>query len=219
MTNSKRHNISIFIFIFSFFLIMMQSCSVSQKKTETASDIFSQEELITISEIVGYFDSIVSSNLQEITDIDLAYNQYLDSVCPLILKKGNIGLSGINARSREKLFDRLDQDHIDEIFIVGDTLEYFSMKVKKKIKKYYPYYVILNTDGKYADLLVSLSEENTFISKYYASIIEYGDLSPSCYGMVLRDYNQLDFSNTYHRLLFIVNILHSNEQIKDRFRR
>ena len=219
MTNSKRHNISIFIFIFSIFLIMTQSCSDSQRKTETAATIFNQEELITINEIVDYFDSIVSSNLPEITDIDLAYNQYLDSVCPLILKEGNISLSGINARSREKLFDRLDQDHLGEIFIVGDTLEYFSMDVKKKIRKYHPYYVVLNTDGKYIDLLESLSEENTFISNYYTSIIEYGDLSPSCYGMVLRDYDQLDFYDIDHRLLFIVNILHSNEQIKDRFRR
>ena len=219
MTNSKQQNISIFIFIFSFFLITTQSCSDSQKKTETAADIFSPEELITINEVVGYFDSIVSSNLPELTDIDLAYNQYLDSVCPLILKKGNMGLSGINARSREKLFDRLDQDHIGEIFIVGDTLEYFSMDVKKKIKKYYPYYVVLNTDGKYVDLLKSLSVESTFIDNYYESIIEYGDLSPSCYGMVLRDYDQLDFYDSDHRLLFIVNILHSNEQIKDRFRR
>ena len=219
MTNSKQQNISIFIFIFSFFLIMTQSCSDSQKKRETTSDIFSKEELITINEIVGYFDSIVLSKLPEITDIDLAYNQYLDSVCPLILKKGNIGLSGINAQSREKLFDKLEQDHISEIFIVGDTLEYFSMDVKKRVKKYYPYYVKLNTNGKYVDLLKRLSGDNTFISNYYESIIEYGDLSPSCYGMMLRDYNQLDFSDIDHRLLFIVNILHSNEQIKDRFRR
>lgn len=218
MTNSKRHNIYLLIVIFSVFLIM-QSCSDSQKKAETAADIFSPEELITIHEIVGYFDSIVSSQLPETTDIGLVYNQYLDSVCPLMLKKGNIGLSGINARSREILFDKLDQDHLGEIFIVGDTLEYFSMNVKKKIKKYYPYYVVLNTDGKYVDLLKSLSVESTFIDNYYESIIEYGDLSPSCYGMMLRDYDQLDFSDPDHRLLFIVNILHSNEQIKDRFRR
>ena len=218
MTNSKRHNISLLIFIFFVFLIM-QSCSDSQNKTETTADIFSQEELTTIHEIVGYFDSIVSSKLPKTTDISLAYNQYLDSVCPRMLKKGNIGLSGINARSREKLFYKLDQDHLGEIFIVGDTLEYFSMDVKKKIKKYYPYYVVLNTDGKYVDLLKSLSEDNTFISNYYESIIEYEDLSPGCYGMILRDYDQLDFSDADHRLLFIVNILHSNEQIKDRFRR
>ena len=149
----------------------------------------------------------------------MAYNQYLDSVCPLILKNGNISLSGINARLREKLFDKLDQDHIGEIFIVGDTLEYFSMDVKKRVKKYCPYYVKLNTNGKYIDLLKSLSEESTFISNYYESVIEYGDLSPNCYGMMLRDYNQLDFSNPYNGLLIIVNILHSNEQIKDRFRR
>ena len=218
MTNSKRHNISLLIFIFSIFLIM-QSCSDSQQKAKTTADIFTPEELITIHEIVGYFDSIVSSKLPETTDIGLAYNQYLDSICPLMLKKGNIGLSGINARSREKLFDKLNQDHLGEIFIVGDTLEYFSMDVKKKIKKYYPYYVVLNSDGKYVDLLKSLSEENTFISNYYESIIEYEDLSPGCYGMILRDYDQLDFSDSDHRLLFIVNILHSNEQIKDRFRR
>jgi hypothetical protein len=35
--------------------------------------------------------------------------------------------------------------------------------------------------------------------------------------MVLRDYDQLDFSNLSHRLLYTVTILSVNETIKDRF--
>lgn len=71
--------------------------------------------------------------------------------------------------------------------------------------------------GQFAGLLKSLSDTDPFMNKYYSSMLESGDISPACFGMVLRDYNQLDFSNPSNRLLLTVTILSVNETIKDRF--
>ncbi len=192
--------------------------SCEENRSNDASETFTSEQMVTINQLVSYYDSIVQAAHPEITDIDTAYKVYLDSVCPLILETGNMGLSGINISARNKLFDRLDRKTLDEIFIIGDTLKYFSLSKKKKIKKYYPYYVKINNKGAYMVLLNELSKKNDFIRRYYNQIREFGDLTPACYGMILRDYNQLDFSDPMQRLIFIVNVLDTNEEIKDRFR-
>ena len=195
--------------------VFLPSCSENRE----ASDVFSAEELVTINELIGYFDSIVGETYPEVTNIDSAYRLYLDSVCPLMLKNGDMSRSGIDAHERKKLLDRLDRKAMSEIFIIGDTLEYFSLSVKKKVKKYYPYYVTLNPRGSYMELLDRLSENSDFIRSYNNEVREFGDLTPECYGMMLRDYNELDFTDPMQRLMFVVNVLHTNEVIKDRFRR
>lgn len=204
------------ILIFFIFLGFI-SCMHQSGEGEESVSIFNSEELLSMHEIVAYHDSIVKTNTADFLDIDSAYILYLDSVCPLILKSGDFSLSGINARSRERLIDRLNKTNLGEIYIVGDTLEYFSMDIKKRVKKYFPYYLTMNINGKYTELLKKMSEDNVFIDKYYKNMIESGDLSPTCFGMILRDHDQLDFSSSDQRLIYIVTILRVNESIKDRF--
>lgn len=175
------------------------------------------EDNPAFSAIVAFQDSIVHANTPGMLSIEKAYTYYLDSVCPLILEKGNFSRSGISVDLREKLFDRLPEEELAEIFFVGDTIEYFSMDIKRRVKKYFPYHVSINTNGQFARLLESMSVEHPYINKYYMNMMESGTISPTCYGMVLRDYNQLDFSNPNHRLLYTVTILSVNETIKDRF--
>ncbi len=217
ITKFFRH--FLFISLLLIPVVFLSSCMENGMKNNDASDVFTPEELTTINKLIGYFDSVVHKAYPEVTGIDSAYVLYLDSVCPLMLQNGDISRSGINAQDRKRLLDKLDRKTMSELFFIGDTLEYFSLSKKKKVKKYYPYYVQLNPRGAYVELLARLSENNDFINKYYQQVREFGDLTPKCYGMMLRDYGQLNFSDPMQRLMFIVNVLHTNEVIKDRFKR
>lgn len=207
----KRSGIHVFFF-FSFLLIIFLFACLEKSKGHVHV-----EDNQAFSAIVAFQDSIVHANTRGIHTIEKAYMHYLDSVCPLILEKGDFSRSGISADLREKLFDRLHGDELAEIFFVGDTIEYFSMDVKRRVKKYFPYHVSINTNGQFTKLLETMSDEHPFIDKYYSNMLESETISPTCYGMVLRDYDQLDFSNPSHRLLYTVTILSVNETIKDRF--
>jgi len=207
----KRSGIHVFYLFSILILIFINACQ------ERSSDHVDMEDNNAFSAIVAFQDSIVNANTSDSDATDQAYMHYMDSVCPLILSKGDFSQSGINAKVRRQLFERLDEDELAEIFHVGDTIEYFSMDVKRKVKKYFPYHVEMNTKGEYADLLARLSDDNPLVKNYYTEMMATGDLAPSCYGMVLRNYDQLDFSNPGHRLLYTVTILSVNETIKDRF--
>ncbi len=207
----KRCGIHTLNFFFIFTWLFFYSCQ------EKSGSQLQMEDNSAFMAIVAFQDSIVHANTPGINTIDQAYLYYLDSVCPLILENGDFSLSGINAEIREKLFESLQENELAEIFQVGDSLEYFSMDVKRRVKKYFPYYVTMNMKGQFAGLLKSLSDTDPFMNKYYSSMLESGDISPACFGMVLRDYNQLDFSNPSNRLLLTVTILSVNETIKDRF--
>jgi hypothetical protein len=196
-------------------MVLFTSCD--DQKNLNSSSVSSDDIETAFEQILAFHDSIVKTNTPGMTKIDEAYMHYLDSVCPLILKEGDFSRSGVDADLRKKLFRKLDESSLNEIFIVGDTLEYFSMDVKRRVKRYFPYLVRMNNDGAYADLLKQLSKDNDFIDKYFTSWMLAGDLSPSCYGMVLRDYHKLNFSNPDHRLLYTVTILRVNEKIADRF--
>ncbi|MEE4258601.1 MAG: hypothetical protein V2I62_02470 [Bacteroidales bacterium] len=211
----KTH--STFFFIAFFVLSIFSSCQLNQKEKQISGSDFNVGSTEAFKQVVAFSDSIVFEHTQGIADIHEAYMRYLDSVCPLILKNGDFGRSGIDADTREKLFDSLNKEELEEIFMVGDTIEYFSMDVKRKVKKYFPYHVEMNPKGEFADLLAQLSDNNPLVKNYYTEMMARGDLSPSCYGMVLRNYDQLDFSNAGHRLLYAVTILRANEKIKDRF--
>lgn len=211
----KRSGIHVFYFLFIFIWMLLNSCQNGGQKNSDGS--FYMNDNSAFFSIVSFYDSIVSAKSPGIVEIDKAYFHYLDSVCPLILQNGDFSHSGINAEERKKLFDKLPEDDVAEVFYVGDTVEYFSMDIKRKVKKYFPYHVTINTEGQFASLLKSLSDSNQLLNKYYNSMIESGDISPTCYGLILRDYNKLDFSNPDHRLIFTVTILSVNPSIKDRF--
>ena len=211
----KTHSILLFISFFVFSIL--SSCQYNQGEKQFSGSGFNDRSVVVFEQIVAFSDSLVFANTSGITDIHMAYLHYLDSVCPLILNKGDFGRSGVDADTREKLFNSLDKEALEEIFKVGDTIEYFSMDVKRKVKKYFPYHVEMNTEGAYAELLSRLSVANPLVKNYYTDMMAAGDLSPSCYGMVLRNYDELDFSNEGHRLLYAVTILRVNEKIKDRF--
>jgi hypothetical protein len=207
----KRFGIHVFYLFSILILIFINACK------EKSGDHIDMEGNNAFSAIVAFQDSIVLANTPGFNTIESAYMHYLDSVCPLIMSKGNFSQSGIDAKVRRQLFEKLPEDELSEIFHVGDTIEYFSMDVKRRVKKYFPYHVTINTDGQFAGLLETMSDAHPFISKFYTNMLESGSISPTCYGMVLRDYDQLDFSNPGHRLLYTVTILSVNETIKDRF--
>lgn len=207
----KRSGMPIF---YSFCILILFFLNACQEKP---GDHIDMEDNSAFSAIVAFQDSIVNANTPDIDVTDLAYLHFMDSVCPMILSKGDFSQSGINAIVRRQLFEKLPENELEEIFHVGDTIEYFSMDVKRRVKKYFPYYVTININGQFAGLLETMSDEHPFISKYYTNMMESGTISPTCYGMVLRDYDQLDFSNPSHRLLYTVTILSVNETIKDRF--
>lgn len=128
----KRCGIHTLNFFFIFTWLFFYSCQ------EKSGSQLQMEDNSAFMAIVAFQDSIVHANTPGINTIDQAYLYYLDSVCPLILEKGDFSLSGINAEIREKLFESLQENELAEIFQVGDSLEYFSMDVKEGSRSIFP---------------------------------------------------------------------------------
>lgn len=217
MSNRIYHALCILKSVIFLMLLFVITPSCDHQKGGQSISTSPGKILNGFEQIIAFHDSIVKANTPNGFNISEAYMQYLDSVCPLILKEGDFSQSGIDASLRKHLFNKIAKQALNEIFIVGDTLEYFSMDVKKRVKRYFPYLVRMNNDGAYADLVKKLSAEHPFIHKYYTKWMLAGDLSPGCFGMMLRDYRELDFSSPDHRLVYAVTILRVNEKITDRF--
>jgi len=200
--------------VISFFILLLPVKAQSQN----ALDVFPKDALPVVHELIAFYDSIVQTAHPEIKDIGKAYDVYLDTVCPKILHDGNFAHSGIDHETRRKLLDRLDKKGLSEIFIVGDTLKYFDTKKRRRVENYFPYYVNMNMRGGYIKMLERLSHNSSFVNDYYKQIHGYRNLTAGCYGMILRDYRKLNFSDPAQRLIYIVAILSVNEKIENRFR-
>ena len=146
--NNRFFNISsIILFLHCMVIFGVLSTSCNTGINRNATDTFSNEIKNGFEQIIAFHDSIVKANTPGIVKIDDAYIHYLDSVCPMILKEGDFSQSGVDAGLRKRLFNKVDKHGLSEIFIVGDTLEYFSMNVKKRVKRYFPYLVRMNNEG------------------------------------------------------------------------
>jgi len=196
--------------IFILLIGLLFACNTSDK---ILSKVFDERELITVNQIIDFYDNFVQKNTGDSLQIDKAYLKFLSINCPVATK--TLQLTTLLPSSTEELnfYSKLDKETLKEIFIISDSVNGYSRKEKKQISVYQPFTFKLNTKGQYYKLLKILSERNEFYKNYFNSLNCVGDLGIKNYTAILTKYRDIDFSKKEERLVLIVNLLHMKEGV------
>lgn len=180
----------------------------------TLKKVFNADQLITVNKIIDFYDNFVLSKTSENLKIEDAYRQFLDNNCPLVEKSGDMSRQLPDEKEKLDFYSTLDRKALEEIYGITDTVKYYNRFKKEFVKVYQPYSFVLNTQGKYYDLLKLLAKRNEYFKEYLNSIEVAGDLSPSNYIAILHGYKNIDFSKKEERLVLIVNLLHLQKNVE-----
>jgi hypothetical protein len=178
---------------------------VSMGQNLNLGNFFTKSQQVTINKIIDYYDSIVMTRTHHKYDIKHAYYYYFDSIFPSVIKSGKLSLATITGKQRIKFLSSLNQKALKEIYIIKDSASYSTHG--RVYKMYSPYTLKFNSHGAYAQLLESLSKENSFLNGYCGQIIKNGNFGPSSYATILNASQKFDFGDRLQRLLVIVNLL------------
>jgi len=72
---------------------------------------------------------------------------------------------------------------------------------------------MLNTKGRYFELLKLLSYKNEFFRMYYEDILEWGTIRHTTYALIFTDYHKVNFSEKEERLVLIVHFLQIQQDL------
>lgn len=178
---------------------------VSMGQNLSLGNFFTKNQQVTVNKIINFYDSVVMTRTHHKYDIKQAYYYYFDSIFPSVIKSGKLSLATITGKQRIKFLSSLNQQTLKEFYIIKDSAAYTSHG--HIYKMYSPYNLKFNSQGAYAQLLESLSNENSFLNGYCGQIIKNGNFGPSSYATILNASRKFDFGDRLQRLLVIVNLL------------
>ena len=204
-----KHMLNIGLIILAVSTCLSINCS---RKSIPLADVFSNSELIEVNKIIKFYDDFVVSKTNDHESIEKAYMDFFDK--KLDVDQINIDSLRPSFKERISLYKKLDPNVLSEFFQITDSVWYYKgQPPMQRIKVQVPYSFILNNHGKYMLLLENLSKRNDFLKNYYESAARVGDLGPSNYSAILKNFNKFDFSKKEERLIVIINLLHYQNNI------
>jgi hypothetical protein len=195
-------------------LVLILACALFQtcsEQEDLLNQVFNYEQVVTIEQIIGFYDEFVLSNTDQSKTIEEAYLIFLKNLCPEIILKGDISPLIPSEKKRFAFCNTLDKKALSEIFFILDSAEVFNNEIKEWQKDAVPFYFSYNTNGLYTKLLEYLSIRNDFFKQYYQNFITSGEIGPTTYASLLIDYSKIDFSRKEERITFIVPFLFYNK--------
>ena len=191
---------------FIFILIAFPLVSIGQNLS--LGNFFTKNEQVTINKIIDYYDSVVMTRTHNKYDVKSAYYHYFDSIFPIVIKTGNLSLATVTGKTRTQFLSSLNQQTLREIYTIHNSITHTYQGKTTTIHS--PYILKFNSNGAYAQMLASLSKENSLLNRYYTQLMNSGDFGPGNNAIILNEYNKFDFGDKLQRLLVIVNLLVTN---------
>lgn len=184
-----------------------------RKSDDKLTKVFNQTELKTIEKIIRYYDDFVISQTDNQLPIDKAYIACFEKMKTSIKEADDFDMFLPSIDERIVFYKTLEKKVLSEFYDIKDTLT-FRYKGENEARNFYrPYSFTLNYDGKFVSFLKELSSKNEFFRNYYESVQAAGDISPSNYGMLLHDFNKIDFKNREERFVVIISLLRIGKTI------
>jgi len=188
--------------------VLFQTCS---GQGNLLDKVFDDEQVVTIEQIIDFYDEFVVANSDQCKTIEEAYLFFLNNRCPEIILIGDFSPLIPDEKEKFAFFNTLDKNALLEIFFILDSVRVYNKTTKEFEIKAVPYYFSFNSIGQYTKLLEELSTRKDFFKQYYQGVIACGDLCPTTYASLITDYKKIDFNKKEERITFIVPFLFYNK--------
>ena len=191
--------------VMALFVVLISCTSNSQIKLKDDTyvvQIFNQEEISSLSMIVGFFDSLIVKNTGN-QGVNQEYRRYFNAVSESESfedLRTHIGLA--SSIDIIKLIKQLKEEGIfNEIW----NYEYgYDYKTKDTVS----IRLTLNMQGKYFKLLESLGTKNDYLKEYVNTVQTSGCIPPSLIAGVMKTfYRDIDFQREVYRLVWAIHYI------------
>jgi len=192
-----------FIFIFIIFLVEILCCQKSKSQTLSSNlkvqEIFTENEISSLNEILEYFDSLAKKSTDN-SDIEKVYHSYCENL-------RDIPINEIWKRLRTK------KNEVEQfIKSIEDNEVYGELWIRKYTVDYengdtLGSYLIQNTNGKFIELLNYICAEYPEFYDYREAIIDWKFIPPGLVIDFQSVHQKLDFNQDYIRLFVAIHYI------------
>lgn len=200
-TNSRMKTFQIFII---FFLINF-SVKSQEKLGEnlTIKSVFNKIEIQDLALILDFFDNGVckTENIDK-SNISDCYQSFFERMAES--EKTGIIEFRISFNEQKLIYKKISQSTFNEIWTFGKS---WKRESSQKFK-----YLSYNLNGKYAEYLEELGNENKIIKNYIDTLLAAGDISPIMFANVLMGYKNYDITDIRIRLMIAIHYMTLNDQ-------
>ncbi len=167
------------------------------------SNVFDDAEIRDLSKILTFFDEQICI-VQQIDNsrIKDCYQAYFERM-KKAAKTGNIEIK-IPFEEQQKMYSNMDESTFRQIWYFGKN---WRRNLPDTIKS-----IGLKCDGKYAEFLKIVGNENNVIKEYYESLKACGDISPTMVADLMMNYKNYDINDVKIRLIIAIHYLTMNDQ-------
>ncbi|MCL3782229.1 hypothetical protein EMN47_17715 [Prolixibacteraceae bacterium JC049] len=190
-------------------MIIALSCTTQRQNDllndQTIKESFDTTQINDLVKIQSFFDKsigLTENDKQE--NMGKVYNDFFLQNSN-IKKVSDLKLS-INLNDQKALYNQLDKNTFNDIWEISWSKKGYSTDTLKHIQ--------LNRQGKYVELLKTIGKQNTVISNYYNSLEIAGDISPSMFADLIKNYKNYDIKDPKIRLIIAIHYLTLNDQFE-----
>lgn len=203
------------------FPLLFSSCINGQNNSietdKTISEIFTNEEINGLKQMLNYTDSIVLSHTSN-KDVADAYHNYLDMQDTKL--QDDSCFIAIAEEEKYQFLKSLNKATFNAVFTMAGKATRAKYKDSILTEKDLENYVTLslNCCGKYADYLKKLGESDEFFKSTHSALHATGGITSTAYWLP-RNHEQFDFNIIKNRLFVSVYILSIEEQLDKKMER
>jgi hypothetical protein len=184
-------------------LILNLSCK-SQSSTPELKAHFSADQIADLQKITEFFENQICKTNQ--TD----FKNCFEPILPNLIDFGYEPIFKlIDFRLQNELYESIGEKTFNEIWN-------FCKTTKLKTNEKYQSLCAKGVEGKYADFLLAVGQENKFVKKYAKRLIASGDFESSALlqQWIYTNKESFDLENPNIKLLIAIHFLSINDQEK-----
>ena len=190
-------------------LLIALSCTTQKQNDllndQTTKKLFTTTEINDLAKIQTFFDKsigLTDSDKQE--NVEKVYTDFFLQNADI--EKVADFKTLINFSDQKELYNQLDENTFNDIWEISWSKKGNSVDSLQHIQ--------LNGHGKYMDLLKTVGKQDTVINNYYNSLEIAGDISPSMFADLVRNYENYNINDSKIRLIIAIHYLTINDQLK-----
>lgn len=187
--------------VFTFMIL-----SISCKEKSLIERHFSPDEIITINEIIEYYDNWIVSQTDE-KNISKAYLNFLDKVQPKVLKENNTEYLLPDKENVRQFLSSLEQNNLDEIYLVEDYRLTFNQEKSVFDTVLSEYSLRIRYPSKFISFLEELKTDQKFFRPYFDNIDLEANIGSAAFAEIILGYKQINFKKREERLVFVITVL------------
>ena len=175
------------------------------ESNKTITDVFDKSEINELAVIVDFFNAqICAAQKEEKATLTQCYQHFFEMIkeCEISGSFDSIPFY-IPYPEQQNLYSQLSEDVFDQIWRIEHRWFYSSQDSVEIISITYK--------GKYLKFLKEFGKENGLIEEYADDFEQMGDIAPTCFSMVMNEYQRFDVNDIRMQLFLAMHYLTLND--------